>query len=155
MAVLIDNRQKRHPIPIERIRKKAKVILDALGSPDGELSILLVDDTHIAALNRDYLSREGATNVISFPMQEGEFSTISPGLLGDVVISVDTAAAEAEAAGIPIEQRLTELLVHGVLHLFGYDHEESDAEARRMAAKEKDIVRALNRGRNPLRVRKH
>jgi probable rRNA maturation factor len=106
-----------------------------LGSPEGELSILLVDDATIAQLNRQYLSRSGPTNVIAFPMREGEFADVSPQLLGDVVISVDTAEREGNDAGIALEVRLEELLVHGILHLFGYDHEKNNADARVMAEK--------------------
>ena len=83
-----------------------------MGSPDDELSIVFVDDDRIMELNRAYLHREGPTNVISFPMQEGDFSHLSPQLLGDVVISVDTAFREAESVQISTTQRLTELLVH-------------------------------------------
>ena len=116
-----------------------------MDNPDGELSILLVDDEQISALNRDYLSREGPTNVIAFAMREGEFSDLSPHLLGDVVISAETAGREAEAAGISFDQRLSELLVHGVLHLFGYDHETESADARAMEQKTAELLKVLGR----------
>jgi probable rRNA maturation factor len=112
------------------------------------LSILLVDDDQIASLNREYLHREGPTNVIAFPMKEGEFSHISPDLLGDVVISVETAWREAETAGIPPDRRLSELLVHGVLHLFGYDHEAEDADAEGMWKKSRELMENLERKAN-------
>jgi len=99
-----------------------------------------VDDRRIAALNRRFLGREGPTNVIAFPMQEGRFSGLSPNLLGDVVISVDTAHREARAAGLALDERVTQLLVHGMLHLCGYDHEHDAAEARRMAAKSRALL---------------
>jgi probable rRNA maturation factor len=76
-------------------------------------------------------------------MQAGRFAHISPHLLGDVVISVDTAWREARQAGRPLEERLTQLLVHGLLHLCGYDHEQTPAEARRMAAKSRQLVKKL------------
>lgn len=143
MAVLIDNRQSRLPIRVETIRREAKVILSALGSPEDELSIVYVDDQEIAELNRTYLNRTGPTNVISFPMKEGEFGGLSPDLLGDVVISVDTAIREAESAGISVARRLSELLVHGVLHLFGYDHEKPDSDAAAMAQKSRELLKLL------------
>lgn len=118
----------------------ATVILNALDCPEGELSILIVDDPGIAALNQQYLNRTGPTNVIAFPMREGEFSQISPGLLGDVVISVDTAQSEGEMGGISTEERFVELLVHGILHLFGYDHENDEAEALRMEEKSQVLL---------------
>ena len=96
------------------------------------------------ALNRDYLQKDRPTNVISFSMQEGEYGSIAPDLLGDVVISADTAAREAEDAGITLHERLVFLLLHGILHLTGYDHERSgEVEARRMEAKEAEIFAAL------------
>ncbi len=119
-----------------------------MGSPEAELSILLVDDAAIAQLNRQYLSRSGPTNVIAFPMREGEFADVSPQLLGDVVISVDTAEREGNAAGIALAVRLDELLVHGILHLFGYEHEKNNADARVMAEKSTalmELIRAADR----------
>ena len=117
-----------------------QVILNDLDSPDGEISIVLVDDPQIAVLNEKYLSRQGPTNVIAFAMREGEFSHLTPQLLGDVVISMQTAAAEARIAGVSLERRFRELLIHGILHLFGYDHERSEAEARRMDARSRKLM---------------
>ena len=94
MGVLIDNRQETHPAMPAKIEPKARAILDALGSPDSELSILFLDDPQIAVLNKNYLQREGPTNVIAFPMREGAFAEINPDLLGDVVISLETAEKE-------------------------------------------------------------
>jgi probable rRNA maturation factor len=130
-------------VPLTLLQRTARILIDALKRPDAELSVLLVDDRRIAALNREFLDREGPTNVIAFPMQEGRFAELHPTLLGDVVISVDTAAAEAERAGIAFERRLAELLVHGVLHLCGYDHEHDRTQARRMAAKSRAIMKQI------------
>ena len=80
-----------------------QVILNALDFPDAELSILIVDDPEIATLNGQYLHREGPTNVIAFPMLEGDFPDISPQLLGEVVVSIDTAQKEADIAGIHVD----------------------------------------------------
>lgn len=77
-------------------------------------------------------------------MQEGEFGAMNPELLGDVVISADTAAREAEEGGITFHERLVFLLLHGILHLTGYDHERSgEDEAKRMEAKEAEIFVTL------------
>ena len=111
-----------------------------MASPDGELSVLIVDDAEIAEYNRIYLNREGPTNVIAFPMREGDFNEITPYLLGDVVISSDTARREGEAAGLTTEERFDQLLVHGILHLFGYDHEREAAEAERMENKSGELL---------------
>lgn len=145
MEVLIDNRQSKFEISLEMIRRKAKDVLNALDSPDGELSILIVDDSQIKILNKEYLKREGPTNVIAFPMREGEFSNITPHLLGDVVISVETAQKEAEKTGISMAERFTQLLVHGILHLFGYDHEKSEEEAVEMEKKSEELLELINK----------
>ena len=143
MDVLIDNRQNKYKISQKNLKEKTKAILDALDCPEGELSILLLDDPQIAVLNKTYLKREGPTNVIAFPMREGEFGEVTPNLLGDVVISLETAAKESKTAGIPMEERLLELTIHGILHLFGYDHEKSEKEARRMEQKSRQLTKQL------------
>ena len=145
MGILIDNRQNSRRISLTKIRRKAQVILDALGSPEAELSVLLVDDAAIAQLNRQYLSRSGPTNVIAFPMREGEFADVSPHLLGDVVISVETAEREGNESGMALESRLEELLVHGILHLFGYDHEKNTTDARLMAKKSTALMALIRK----------
>jgi len=104
---------------------------------------LLLDDTAIADLNQQYLNREGPTNVIAFPMGEGEFSGISPDLLGDVVISLDTAAREAAEMDISMPTRFKELLIHGILHLYGYDHVAEEAQARRMDEKSEALLEQI------------
>jgi probable rRNA maturation factor len=141
------------------MRRNSRILLSALRHPEAELSIVLVDDRQITAMNRAYLNREGPTNVIAFPMQEGRFAHFSPQLLGDVVISVDTAWREAQLAGMDLDERLTQLVVHGLLHLCGYDHEHDAADARRMAAKSRQLmakVKAAGRpkpGNVPMAVR--
>jgi probable rRNA maturation factor len=117
-----------------------------LGFPDSELSVVVVGDRTIRRLNREYLGRDKPTNVISFAMQEGDFPGLNPLVLGDVAISADTAAREAEEGGIGFESRLTFLLLHGILHLAGFDHERSgEAEARKMEAKEQELFGLLQR----------
>jgi probable rRNA maturation factor len=143
MEVLIDNRQSRQKISLKKIRQTVRVILDALDCPDSEISILIVDDPQIEELNQQYLNRQGPTNVIAFAMREGEFSNLSPHLLGDVVISTDTAAREAQMAARSMEQRIEELLVHGILHLMGYDHETSEDDARVMEDKSRELMELI------------
>ncbi len=125
------------------IQQKASDILNALDCHDAELSILIVDDPQIAILNKKYLHRYGPTNVIAFPMGADPFANISPQLLGDVVISVETAMKEGERIGISMEERFTQLLVHGILHLLGYDHEKSEQEADKMEKKSDEILKLL------------
>ncbi len=115
-------------------------ILDALGCRDVQLSILICDDSEISVLNRKYLGRTGPTNVIAFPMQEGDFPDVFPELLGDVVISAETADREARETGQDFEMRFIELLVHGILHLKGYDHEKDETQALEMEKKSRELM---------------
>ena len=128
---------------LKKMEKNAQAVLNALDFPDGELSILIIDDPQIAILNKEYLNRQGPTNVIAFPMRDGGFGDLNPQLLGDVVISVETARREGDDAGISTHARLSQLLVHGILHLFDYDHENDDDEARRMEEKSNELLEML------------
>ncbi len=114
-----------------------------MGCSKAELSVVCTDDKGIQRLNQRYLNRNRPTNVIAFAMREGEFADIAPQLLGDVVISVDTAVAEAAAAGLTVNDRFLQLLVHGILHLLGYDHESDPHQAARMEAKSKWLLKQL------------
>ncbi|MCF8036500.1 MAG: rRNA maturation RNase YbeY [Desulfobacteraceae bacterium] len=146
MAVLITNQPQHNKIPTAQIRTTAETLLSLLGKAEAELSLLITDDDHIAELNRDYLGRTGPTNVIAFPMGGGDLPDIEPELLGDVVISMDTAAREAADAGYSMEERFTELLVHGTLHLLGYDHETNAQDAAEMAEKSEELLAHLRTG---------
>jgi probable rRNA maturation factor len=97
----------------------------------------------MALLNQSYLGRPGPTNVIAFPMREGLYGNINPNLLGDVVISMDTAKREARESNLSPDERFDQLLVHGILHLFGFDHEKDPKEAQRMEEKEKELQNLL------------
>ena len=144
MRIQIENRQHQHKILKRSLRKIAQKILDVSGYPDAELSILILDNSGIQEVNRQYLHRNRPTNVISFAMQEGEGAGLLPLVLGDVVISAERAATDAAEAGIPFEHELWFLLVHGVLHLLGYDHERGSAEdAELMEARETEIFTQL------------
>ena len=77
-------------------------------------------------------------------MREGEFPDLTPDLLGDVVISADTAAREAQVAAMSMERRFNELLVHGILHLMGYDHEISEKDARIMEEKSRKLIELIS-----------
>jgi len=99
-----------------------------------------VDDHQIKKLNKKYLHRNRPTDVISFSQIEGEFSHINTHLLGDVVISVETAKRQAKEAHTTLEDETTFLLIHGILHLLGYDHEGSVKKDREMKAREKELL---------------
>ena len=104
-----------------------------------ELSILMTDDAEMAELNREWRGGNGATNVLSFP---GDLGGPGSFLLGDVVLAFETIVAEATEADISLADHLTHLVVHGVLHLLGYDH-KTDAEADKMEALEREILQSL------------
>lgn len=109
-----------------------------------EVSVLLTDDAQVRALNRDWRGKDSPTNVLAFP---AESAVPPPGsrlplLLGDVVVALETTRREAQAAGRPLADHLSHLLVHGTLHLLGYDHEE-DAAAEAMEAREVELLGGL------------
>jgi len=130
---------------VRRLRNLALRILSALGSTDDcELSVSIVGDRAMRRLNREYRGMDRPTNVLSFSMGEGDFAGVNPHLLGDVVISVDTAMREAEEEGITLDERIGFLLLHGILHVMGYDHERSgEAEARRMDREQRKLFAML------------
>ena len=145
MPVLFRN-EYCHPLPRINealIRRTAALLLALTGLPDAELSILLVDDKRIAELNRSWRQKNGPTNVLAFSLTEGDDSAMALNLLGDIVISVETASREAEKDGLSLHACIQVLLVHGFLHLIGYDHEKSDFEAVRMYDKEKVLLQEL------------
>ncbi len=146
--IAVSNRQKRVPIDAGKIRRAAKSILSALGFQGYELSIVIVDDREITRLNRQYFRRNRPTNVISFPMGAEDPASLHSGILGDVVISAETAERQAEEAGGTARDEVLFLLIHGVLHLAGYDHEGSRDERKKMEAKEKELFSLLMRPRN-------
>jgi rRNA maturation RNase YbeY len=110
--------------------------------PDAELSVVLVDDRRMRRLNREYRGRDRPTDVLSFAQQEGPAGAPA-GLLGDVVISVPATRRQARERGVRLADEGDRLLVHGLLHLLGYDHEGSVAEARRMQRRERALLGLL------------
>ena len=121
-----------------------KRLMKELRCEDDELSLLLVDDDQIREINRTYLKRDRSTNVISFAMTEGEFGAINPQILGDIVLSVETAARDAATKSIDFMDEVEFLLIHGLLHLLGYEHENTTAaEARKMKTCERELFLML------------
>lgn len=126
----------------------AERILSDLGFHESELSILLVDDDEMTQLNREYLSRDRPTNVLAFAMREGKVQYLHPDLLGDVVISTETAEQEAQQRGVTLKEEMALLLVHGILHLLGYEHEDVPEEAAKMEATQQEVLTRLGLGEN-------
>jgi len=129
-------------LDVARLRRRGQSVLSAVGESRSELSIALVDDPQIRELNARWRGRRRSTDVLSFSQIEGDFADHRAGLLGDVVISVETAAAQAASRHRSLDEVVARLLIHGVLHLIGHDHEKYD-EARRMGAEERRIWREL------------
>jgi len=113
----------------------------ALQAAAGDLTVVLSDDAQVRELNRKYLGIDASTDVLSFPAAETDPET-GEAYLGDVIISVPQAEVQARAAGHPLESEVQLLVVHGVLHLLGHDHAESDARASMWAA-QAGILRRL------------
>ncbi len=124
---------------IEEIAKKA---LKALNLENVELSILITDDKEIRELNRKYRNKDKPTDVLSFPIDE-EIGGIK--ILGDIVISLETAKRQAEELGISLEEEIKRLIVHGIVHLLGYDHEKGGEEERKFFELEGSVLDKLGR----------
>lgn len=142
IRVDILDRQSLFAIDRTIIRAWVKESLRIEGKTDAEICILFTDNAGIRELNKTYLGRDRSTNVISFSQQEG-IGPVNPHL-GDVVISLEEAALEAEDGGMPVSERILQLLVHGICHLCGYDHEGvSDDMVQQMETAEEMIRRRL------------
>ena len=137
------------------LRKEARAILGQFELGRAELSVLVTDDQEIRELNRLYRGKDVPTDVLSFAQMDeialegasrgGAADAWRPPLpLGDIVISLETASRQAAAMALPTAERLRTLLIHGLLHLLGYDHERSPAEARRMFARERELASGLS-----------
>ncbi|HEY2773906.1 MAG TPA: rRNA maturation RNase YbeY [Candidatus Binatia bacterium] len=125
---------------VAQIHAAAGVILGALGHRDKELGVSLVDDARIRALNRQWRAKDAATDVLSFSQLEGE--SVAGPMLGDVVISLETMRRQAGAGGWSEAEETVRLLLHGVLHLAGHDHER-DSDAAAMRAEERRVIALL------------
>ena len=126
------------------MRRSLKRLLRELRCEEYELSLLLVDDDQIREFNKTYLKRDRSTNVISFSMREGEFGDINPQLLGDIILSVETAYRDAATVRIDLMDEVEFLVIHGLLHLLGYEHEDVAAtESRQMKMREKELFSLL------------
>ncbi len=127
-------------------------MLASLGLASAELSILLCSDPVIHELNRAFRKVDRPTDVLAFAMREGEGGALHEGLLGDVIISLDTARRQARENGRTIASEVTFLLAHGLLHLLGHDHRDRTEERRMMARTDVLLSAAIAReGRNDRR----
>ena len=130
--IFIEN-ESGQAFPADLLERAARAALDLSGAPDADLTIVLVDDEHIQALNRDFLGHDAPTDVLSFPADEPDPET-GRRYLGDVVISLACAETQARERGHAVESEMQLLVVHGVLHLLGHDHAETGEKTRMWAA---------------------
>jgi probable rRNA maturation factor len=141
MPVEIAQRGAGKKLSTRKIKKIALTILELAAEKNAELSVALIGNVEMRKLNAKYRKKDYPTDVLSFPV-EGIMPEETR-LLGDVIISVDKAIEQARARGRSSEQELITLLIHGVVHLLGYDHERSARDARAMGRLEKRIYRQL------------
>lgn len=145
MKLQIENSQSKIKIDKRIIRSKVIKILKTLDCADKEISLSFVDDEKIKQLNKQYLGKNKATNVLSFSLLEGEYGNINPQILGDVIISVETAQRDALYGKLTVDQEIDFLIIHGILHLLGYNHEKTtEKETKKMRQKEKVLFNAIN-----------
>ncbi|SDZ19964.1 probable rRNA maturation factor [Proteiniborus ethanoligenes] len=147
MEIIIDNVQDKYQIDESINDLIEKVILECLilenKGTDYEISVSFVDDENIRELNRDYRGVDRATDVLSFPLDEDEFQIPEDNiLLGDIVISVETAKRQSEEYGHSLEREIAYLTAHSMFHLFGYDHMD-EKDKKIMRDKEKNVMKSL------------
>ncbi len=144
MKILIRNLQRYRSLNKKRILITAGRILSLLEQPGAELSLMFVGDRRMRQLNTEYRGVRKTTDVLSFeagiPVIQEEAD-----ILGDIVISVPKAESQAKEYGSGFYDEINRLLIHGTLHLLGYDHEESEYKARRMRKKEEELIDAVKK----------
>lgn len=129
---------------VEKVEQAVLETLIVHNSEESEVSVLLTDDPHMTQLNREYREIDAPTDVLAFAMREGEDNNVlNTNILGDVVISLETAERQAKEVAHSLEEEVTFLTVHGVLHLLGYDHKNQN-EAGVMFEKQDIILQRLH-----------
>jgi len=141
MPVELVRRGSGRKYPARSFKKIALAVLDLAGRKDAELSLALIGNQEMQTLNARYRRKDYPTDVLSFPAG----TDLPPGapLLGDVIISVEKAGQQAKERRHSLDQEMVTLLIHGVIHLLGYDHERSAKDARVMKRLERRILRQL------------
>ena len=130
---------------MREVSASARKILLALGCLKAELSLLLINDAQIRRLNKRYRRINRPTDVLAFPMLEGGAFPLRSQLMGDVVISIETAKRQAKREGHSLGQEIKILLIHAILHLLGYHHEDSEEAARLVERKSQAVLKELER----------
>lgn len=140
------DRTGRSAIPATEVRRMLREAGRCVGSPDGEVSVILARDAEVRSLNRRYRGKDRATDVLAFP--DGLVGPEAPPRIGDIVISVPAARRNAERAGHSVRREIRELLIHGFLHLMGYDHEVDGGEMEELEGElRRRLIRTAGRPR--------
>lgn len=127
------NKQRRHKIDTNHWREFAGRALEVIGgATDAGVTIAFVSDRSIRELNRRFRETNRVTDVLSFPSDQNEVESAFSKVLGDIVVSVDRAKAQSEEHNLSFDEEIAELILHGLLHLKGYDHETDDGEMNRL-----------------------
>jgi probable rRNA maturation factor len=142
MPIYLKNNQKSIRLDRRKIRRELNRALLLLGCQTAEVSVLFVGDRKMRSLNFRFRQKDKTTDVLSFPMSEGQHD-VAGSVLGDIVVSVPRAALQAGQYGVPLHDEMLRLLLHGLLHLLGYDHEIDEYQKRRMKKKEKELFDAV------------
>ena len=132
MTAEVVNRQRGQAMDCEQWRVFTEKALRATSTPNAEVTVAFVSDRTMSELNRNWRGKRGTTDVLSFPTEQMEFEKGAGPNLGDIAISVERAAAQARENGLKFEQEIAQLILHGVLHLCGYDHETDNGEMNRL-----------------------
>ena len=149
MPVFINDDHKDHFINIDLLKTRGESILLILEHENHELSVLLSDDKNIRTLNKQYRGIDQTTDVLSFSQSKKEETEPSSHLMGDVVISTVTAKRQASEHGLTLEEEIVLLLIHGTLHLLGFDHERSGEEAYQMKKKTRELFSRIFPNKKP------
>ena len=131
----IINRQRKRSVNSKQWREFAERALNATGKDKRDATIVFVSDSAIKRLNQQFRRKDFATDVLSFPAQRERFERELKPNLGEVVISLDRAAAQAKENGLTFTNEVEQLILHGLLHLCGYDHEIDNGEMSRLELK--------------------
>ncbi len=132
MVIEVVNRQRKAPLNCEVWRAFAEMVLKVASASGAGVTLAFVSDRVMRELNKRWRGKRGTTDVLSFPAGQAEFEKVEGVTLGDVVISVEQAARQAGEHGLSFENEVEQLILHGVLHLCGYDHEIDDGEMNRL-----------------------
>lgn len=126
------NRQRRHKLQAKRWREFAERALEVIGAGNRDATIVFVSDAAIRKLNRQFRGKDLPTDVLSFPAQPESFETGAETALGEIVISLARAHAQAKENGLTLVNEVEQLILHGLLHLCGHDHETDQGEMNRL-----------------------